>query len=167
MLHSPKLKLSPTKPHMSIRDLKNMHFIALNMMVFGQWCQAIWLKKDVCMNMKLSVSECTWDGYNQHVVTEDFIQRLNILMGNKLSCNCGPLSRKPYRYEDTPWSTGEEVIEALVKEMDTFYVFGLRFSTLPLLAVVRLNGNKCRKTLFLSILRVSRYLIYLIIKLNR
>ena len=28
-------------------------------------------------------------------------------MGNKLSCNCGPLSRKPYRsYEDTPWSAG-------------------------------------------------------------
>ncbi|XP_035711020.1 protein still life, isoform SIF type 1 isoform X3 [Folsomia candida] len=32
-------------------------------------------------------------------------------MGNKLSCNCGPLTRKPYRYEgemqkDTPWSAG-------------------------------------------------------------
>lgn len=25
-------------------------------------------------------------------------------MGNKLGCNCGPLSRKPYRYEENQWS---------------------------------------------------------------
>ncbi|KAK9888791.1 hypothetical protein WA026_001015 [Henosepilachna vigintioctopunctata] len=26
-------------------------------------------------------------------------------MGNKLSCSCGPLMRKAYRYEDSPWQT--------------------------------------------------------------